>query len=146
MWQTEHTAYTHASPEDVWALWSDVTTWPTWDSGIQRANIEGRFAACASGTLKPTGGPQVTLTIIDAKPNHGFVDETKLPLARMRFEHEVASDAERTRITHRVQITGPAAPLFARVIGRGIARDLPETIAALARLASERGARKVVVA
>ncbi len=109
---------------------------------------EHRRTVCGLRERNPEadGGPQVTFTIIDAKPNHGFVDETKLPLARMRFEHEVASDAERTRITHRVQITGPAAPLFARVIGRGIARDLPETIAALAQLASERGARKVVVA
>lgn len=57
---------------------------------------------------------------------------TRLPLARLRFEHELA-DAPNgaTIVTHRVTISGPLTPLWWRLIGRGIERDLPDTVRTL---------------
>ncbi len=138
MWETEHTAYTDAPPEAVWALWSDVSTWPDWDHGLERVDIDGPFAAGSSGVLKPRGGPEVTFTIKEVRPGEGFADETRLLLARIRFEHSVAREAGRTRITHRVRITGAGTPLFSRLIGRGIAKTLPETLERLGHVALER--------
>lgn len=56
----------------------------------------------------------------------------------MRFEHSALREGDRTRVTHRVTISGLTTPLFSRVIGRGIASGLPGAVAALARLAVER--------
>lgn len=137
-WTFEHSEYTAASPESVWALWSDVTTWPVWDRGVERVALEGPFATGTNGTLKPTSGPQVRFELTDVRTAEGFADVTKLPLCRMRFEHSAFREGELTRVTHRVTIGGPATPLFSRVIGRGIAKGLPETVRTLARVAAAR--------
>lgn len=76
--------------------------------------------------------------LTDVRPDEGFVDVTRLPLARMRFEHLAVREAGRTRVTHRVTISGVTTPLFSRVIGRGIAKGLPATVRTLARVAAER--------
>jgi hypothetical protein len=137
-WTVEHTEYTAASPESIWAQWSDVTTWPVWDRGVEHVSLEGPFAVGTKGTLKPAGGPRAHFELTDVRPAEGFVDVTKLPLARMRFEHSAVREDGSTRVTHRVTITGLTAPIFSRVIGRGIAKGLPETVKTLARVAAER--------
>ena len=135
-WTIEHTEYTSAPPEAVYRLWSDVSTWTSWDAGLERVAIDGPFAPGTRGTLKPAGGPKVRFELLEVRPGEGFADETKLPLCRMRFEHTATREGDRTRVTHRVGFTGAAAPLFVRVIGRGLARDLPDTVRSLARMAA----------
>lgn len=130
--------YTHASPESVWSQWSDVASWPVWDSGVERVTLQGPFAAGTKGTLKPTGGPRVRFELTEVRPVEGFTDVTKLPLSRMQFEHSAVRESDRTRLTHRVTISGLTTPLFARIIGRGVAKGLPETVRTLARVASDR--------
>lgn len=137
-WTFEHTEYTPASPDSVWAHWSDVTSWPAWDPGVERVSLEGPFAAGTKGTLKPMGGPKVRFELSDVRPGEGFADVTKLPLARMRFDHTAIREGDRTRVTHRVTIGGLATPLFSRLIGRGVAKDLPDAVKALVRVAAER--------
>ncbi len=143
-WTVEHTDYTSASPESIWALWSDVTSWPAWDDGVEHVNLEGPFATGTKGTLKPTGGPKVRFELVDVRPAEGFADVTTLPLSRMRFEHSAIREGEQTCVTHRVTISGLTTPLFSRVIGRGIAKGLPETVKTLARRAAEREAPRAV--
>lgn len=76
--------------------------------------------------------------LTDVQPARGFADVTKLPLARIRFVHSAIRQGNGTRVTHRVTISGLATPLFSRVIGRGIAKALPQTVRTLARIAAER--------
>lgn len=143
MWELEHSETTTAGREAVWALWSDVRTWPEWDAGIEWVELHGPFAAGSEGKLKPAGSRAVRFRMLAAEPDEGFSDETKLPLARMRFEHELADDPSGgVCITHRVTIGGPLATLFERVIGRGLARELPATVCALARRAERAGSRQ----
>jgi len=139
-WTIEHTEYTPASPESIWARWSDVTSWPVWDGGVEHVTLEGPFATGTKGTLKPTGGPKVRFELIEVRPAEGFADVTKLPLSRMRFEHSAVREGNRTRVTHSVTISGLTTPLFSRVIGRGIAKGLPETVKTLARVAERESA------
>jgi hypothetical protein len=139
-WTFAHTEHTPASPERIWALWSDVSGWPSWDSGVEHVTLEGPFAAGTKGVLKPRGGPKVRFALTEVQPPDGFADVAKLPLARMRFEHSAVREGDRTRVTHRVLISGPATPLFSRLIGRGIAKDLPAAVSALALAAAERDA------
>jgi hypothetical protein len=132
-WTTEYTSRTDGSRGDVWSLWSDVSTWPSWDAGVERVEIDGPFAAGSRGRLKPAGSPSVRYRLTSAVPESGFADETRLPLARMVFEHELAdAPGGGTLITHRATISGPLTPLWRRVIGRGLARDLPDTVRSLA--------------
>ena len=45
----ERTVTTTASPDDVWALWSDIGSWHAWDPAVERVALEGHFAEGAAG-------------------------------------------------------------------------------------------------
>jgi hypothetical protein len=68
----------------------------------------------------------------------GFTNVTRLPLCTLQFDHTVEPLADGVRITHRATFRGLAAPLFRRVIGVGITRDLPDTLHRLATCAASR--------
>jgi uncharacterized protein YndB with AHSA1/START domain len=138
MWSAEASATTQASPEAIWTLWADVGNWKEWDPGVEDSSIGGSFGEGTRYELKPKGGPKVTSVLTEVRPGEKFSDHTRLPLANLDFSHEVERVGEETRVTHRVEISGPLAFVFARLMGRGMERGLPETVRNLARLAEER--------
>lgn len=138
MWSTEASATTQASLEAIWRLWADVDNWKEWDPGLEDSSISDSFVEGTHYELKPKGGPKVTSVLTDVRPGEGFSDHTRLPLANLDFSHEVERVGEGTRITHRVEISGPLSFVFARLMGRGFEGGLPETVRNLARLAEER--------
>lgn len=135
MWMTEASATTVAKPEAVWRLWSNVDNWSVWDPGLACSRLDGEFVAGARGALKPAGGPKVSFTLTSVRPGVSFADRTHLPLARIDFLHELAPDRSGTRITHRIEIAGPLAALFGRLLGPNLSKGLPEAVSNLARLA-----------
>jgi uncharacterized protein YndB with AHSA1/START domain len=47
---------TTASPERVWALWSDPDNWNRWNTGIRSSQIDGPLTSGATGTMQTTSG------------------------------------------------------------------------------------------
>jgi uncharacterized protein YndB with AHSA1/START domain len=136
MWETEHTIDTAASPEAIWSLWSEVETWPEWNSDIAQIEISGPFAAGSRITMTPVGDSPVELRIAQADAPRVFVDEAEFADIVVRTIHRVESlEADRRRVTYRMEITGPAADEVGPELGPQISADFPETLAALAALA-----------
>ena len=119
MWTYEHTLETKAPAEAIWRLWADVSTWSRWDDDIEWAQLEGSFAVGSRGRLKPKGIPAAGFALVSVVPGVSYTVEQRLPLATLRFHHELAETAGgSTRFTHRVTIAGPLGPLFGSVFGR----------------------------
>jgi len=137
MWTTEHTIVTDASKESVWNIWADVNNWPMWDKGLEWRRLDGDFKTGTSYALKPVGGSEVQSIITDCVSMKRFTDVTKLSLAKMEFIHELTEAQDGLHVTHRLTISGPLSFFFAQVIGKDTARDLPETIGNIVRLAKE---------
>ncbi len=135
MWAFEHTETTSATPPQLWARYAEPTTWPEWDHEIAAVRVQGPVAVGTRGRLKPVKGPGVSFTFTEVSAGVGFTDVSRLPLARLTLAHHIEPMTTGSRFTHRVTITGPLAPLFARVIGKTIAASLPTAMRALARLA-----------
>jgi len=135
MWTFEHAETTSAAPEQLWARYQDATTWPEWDHEIASVTVQGPMAVGTRGTLKPVKGPATPFIFSEVSPHVGFTDVSRLPLARMTFSHQIEPTPTGSRFVHRVTISGPLSPLFARVIGRNVAAGLPVSMQALARLA-----------
>jgi carbon monoxide dehydrogenase subunit G len=136
MWEFECSEESAASPEAVWALWSDPGRWAEFDPGIEWARLDGPFVAGAKVKLKPKGGPKATLEIVEAEPGRRFVSLAKLPLAQMRFEQSVADAGDgRTRISAHIRVTGPLSFFFPRLFK--LAKTEPELVRNLARHAAE---------
>ena len=120
-----------ATPKDqVFKLYADVASWPAWDSELVDAYLPA-FVQGASGWLKPRQGPKAKIKLVAIEQDASFIVESALPLCRVRFGHALTEEDGQTRVTHWVSFSGALAPLFRRLIGRGIAHGLPDTLAGL---------------
>ena len=132
MWQFEQSVHAHVSRERVWALWTDVAGWPSWNPGVARAQLDQPVAEGATGTVRAAGGPRSRLKVVTIEPGRRFVTETSERLFRLRFEHELTdADAGQLIITHRVRMSGPATLVLRHTIGPRLERSIPAALAAL---------------
>lgn len=132
MWQVEQSVETTAQPEDVWRLWQDVAGWPEWNGDIERIELVGPFAAGSRIVMTPFGEEAVDLRISEAVEPERFVDEADLGDVIVRTDHRVERlGSGRTRVTYRMEITGPAADTLGPQLGPQISADFPQTLSAL---------------
>src|SRR5712691_2101702 len=125
MWSFEYEHPTTASPEAIWALWSDVGRWTEWDPDLEEVTLDGGFVAGARGALTPKGLDAFPFTITRAEPGHGYTDETPLPGAVLRFDHDLLSADGRTIIRQRVTMEGPGANELFDQFASNIILDIP---------------------
>jgi uncharacterized protein YndB with AHSA1/START domain len=132
MCANEHSIETRAAPEAIWRLWADVDGWPQWNGDIERIQLEGPFAAGSRIVMQPIGDEPVELHIAEAVEPELFVDEADLGDVVVRTTHRAERlDGDRTRVTYRMEITGPAADTLGPQLGPEISGDFPQTLAAL---------------
>ncbi|MEU0880735.1 SRPBCC family protein [Lentzea sp. NPDC005914] len=128
----EHSVEGPASVETVWALWSDVSRWTEWDESLESVTLTGPFAEGSSGTMTIEGQGAIPFTLTSVDPGIGFVDETSVPGALLRFSHRVEQLSDGVRVTHSVVIEGPEA----QTLGPLVTADFPDAVEALVKLAS----------
>ena len=133
----KNTVETTASPEEIWDIWQDVSNWNTWDHGIEYSTINGPFRKGTTGTLKPKGGPLVHTKLTAVEPMKMFIDESKLPLARIIVSHFMNVSNGKTQVTHQIEMNGPLAFVFAFLIGRTMKKNLPQEMKAMIKKAEE---------
>src|SRR5713101_7882848 len=91
-----HEAVVDTPPDKLWRAIVDVRRWPEWDAGLEAIELRGELAPGRRYTLKPRGGPAVTMS---------------------------------------VEVWGPLAFLWDRVVARKIARDAGAQTEAFVRFA-----------
>jgi uncharacterized protein YndB with AHSA1/START domain len=132
MWTVEHNIETSALPEQVWRLWADAEGWPEWNTDIERIKLHGPFATGGRIMMTPRGQEAIELRIAEAVEPVQFVDEANLDDVVIRTTHRVELVGnERSRVTYRMEIDGPAAETLGPQLGPAISADFPETLAAL---------------
>ncbi len=132
MWTNEQTIETTAAPGAIWRLWSDVAGWPDWNADIEHIEISGPFVAGSTISMTPLGQDPVLLSIAEAVEPELFIDEARLADVVVRTIHRVDRlDDARSRITYRMEISGPAADGVGPELGPQISADFPQTLAAL---------------
>jgi uncharacterized protein YndB with AHSA1/START domain len=139
VWAVEHSVETNAKPQNVWRLWADVERWPDWNTGVERIKLRGPFAVGSTILMTPPGDDTVELRITEALEPELFVDEADGGDFVVRTTHRVEGIGdERSRITYRMEITGPAADTVGPEIGPEISGDFPQVLDALAARAEGR--------
>lgn len=129
-----HEIETTVSPKQVWSLLSDVSTWRSWNAGIEAVALEGPFASGTWFTMKPPGQEAMRSQLLDVRANQAFVDETRLDGLVVRVTHRLEPVASGTRITYLLEAEGPGAD----EAGPAIASDFPEVLRALVAAAHKR--------
>ena len=95
-----------ASPEALFAAWTDVARWPE-ASLIERAEIDGRFKVGAVIRSKSRGLPPSKLTVTRVERPRLWTDETSSIGVSMWFDHIIEPDGDGSRLTERATISGP---------------------------------------
>jgi hypothetical protein len=133
-----HTQQTNATPEQIWALWSDVDNWPEWDLGLVACWLQGAFAPGTTFTLRPRGSDQdITATLNVVEPNRRFSDATVLPFGTLQAIHEIDTDSGMTKVTHTIvaEIAEEQADFFANAIWKNVEHGLKGSVEKLTALA-----------
>jgi hypothetical protein len=83
------------------------------------------------------GQPPISFAITEVQPRRGFTGETEIP-GVLRFGHSLETTRGLTKVTHRVEIDGPAE--MAKEFGPVVTADTPDAVRALVRLAETNAA------
>jgi hypothetical protein len=136
VWTYEYSLDTDKPAKDIWARYSDHTTWTEWDHGLQLVEADGPLAVGTTGSLTPNGQKPIPFTITEVEEQAAFTDECTVGGLVIRFRHQLSTlPGEGTRVTHAVVISGPNADQMGPKIGPSITADIPASVATLVELA-----------
>ncbi|WP_316355579.1 SRPBCC family protein [Candidatus Neptunichlamydia sp. REUL1] len=125
----EHTVTIRVTEQQVWAKLADVEAWPTWDNSLSWCRFSSPFQSGATGTLKPSSGPETDFELINVLANQIFDVRSKLPLGnKMIVGHQLRPCSTGTQLTHSIRFEGWLSCLFTRVIGKGLKASLPSAM------------------
>ncbi|BEP15290.1 hypothetical protein acdb102_36010 [Acidothermaceae bacterium B102] len=127
-------ATSSVAPAAFFARWADMSTWPEWNADTEWVRLDGPFVAGATGVLKPKGGPKVTFTLATLTDDE-FVDVSSLLGAKLTFAHHISEASGRTSVSVEVSLTGPLAPVWNLILGKGIKASLQRDLDALVAVA-----------
>jgi hypothetical protein len=129
MWKRSYSVITKdVTKEQMWKLFADVNNWHTWDAGIEFAKMEGRFEKGNHFLLRPKGGPNVKVELIETIENKKFTDVTRFPLAKMYDEHVFEETPEGLKISNTISVTGVLGFVWVKLVAKKIVENLPNDI------------------
>jgi hypothetical protein len=144
VWTYEHSIETSADRSAIFAFFKDVSSWPEWNAGVERIELDGPFATGTTGTMFMPGQDAIRFRLVWVGDDQGFEDETEIADAgvTVRVRHTLEALRDRgTRITYSAVIDGPAADGLGPSIGPAITADFPEVMSALATRAESIASR-----
>lgn len=138
MWTKSHSIVTkEVTKEQMWKLFADVNNWHTWDEGIEFAKMEGEFEKGNFFTLRPKGGPNVKVELLETVENKSFLDVTKFPLAKMFDNHTFEETPQGLKITNTISVTGVLGFLWRKIVAQKIVDSLPNDMQTHIKAASK---------
>ncbi len=122
------------TPTTLYAIWSDVERWHTWDPDTKWARLNQAFATGSTGKLAPQKGMAVNMVISQTTPNQSFTAECRVLGNRMIFTHTLQETGSVIVAAHQVQFQGWLAGLFMKTVGADVRQGLPLTMTRLKAL------------
>lgn len=126
MWTRSHSIVTKdVTKEQMWRLFADVNNWHIWDEGVEFAKLEGKFEKGNFFTLRPKGGPNVKVELLETVENKSFLDVTKFPLAKMYDQHTFEEVSNGLKITNTITVKGILGFVWRKIVAQKIVDNLP---------------------
>jgi hypothetical protein len=134
----EHRIKVRASANSIFRIYTDAQNWHTWDPDTKQATLEGPFEVGSKGKLTPTKGNTVPMILTQVEPGRCFTVESKIPLFRMLFEHELIPESGATEVIHRIALSGLLSVVLGPMLVRQMNSGHPVTLSKLKALAESR--------
>jgi uncharacterized membrane protein len=133
----ENTIEIDAPADRVWALTTDVESWPAITPTITKVERldDGPFRAASTARVKQPGQRAKVWTVTAFDPDHSFTWEARLLGAQMTASHTVTPTGSGASNTLVLDVTGPGSGLVGRLVGRQISKALATENASFKRVA-----------
>jgi len=126
---------TTASPEKVWKVWSDMSTWGDWNPNVSTMDWTGGFVQGSQGIMNTKAGQHHKMTLAEVQPGRSFVLETSVvPGTRFRFNCRVEPSGGKTKISQTVEVGGPLG-FLGPTMGPQVSKEFGTLLANLAKKA-----------
>ena len=126
---------TTASPEKVWKVWSDTSTWGQWNPNVTSMEMHGPFQSGTTAVMHTPAGQHHQMKLLDVQPNKFFALETSvIPGTTFRFNCRIDADGAKTRVAQHVQVKGPLG-FLGFMFGPQVSKEFGTLLANLARKA-----------
>ena len=127
---------TTASPDQVWKIWSDMSTWGDWNPNVSTMDWTGGFVQGSEGVMNTRAGQHHKMKLAEVQPGRFFALETSVvPLTYFRFNCRVENPGGKTKISQMVEVKGPLGPLVQGMMGPQVSKEFGTLLANLARRA-----------
>jgi len=127
---------TTASPQQVWKIWSDMSTWGDWNPNVSTMEWTGGFVQGSEGVMNTKAGQHHKMKLAEVQPGQFFALETSVvPLTRFRFNCRVENPGGKTKISQMVEVKGPLGRIMGGMLGPQVSKEFGTLLANLARRA-----------
>lgn len=126
---------TSSSPEQIWAIWTDVKNWKTWDIGLKDAEMKSSFQEGNKGIITSLEGRKSKFKVIEVNEGISYTYKTKLPLGSLYVKRYLSVNNNITTFTHEVWFKGISKGIFAKAFGKKFRKMLPEVLQNIKQLA-----------
>jgi hypothetical protein len=127
---------TSATPDKVWRIWSDMSTWGQWNPNVTSMEWQGGFTSGSTGVMNTPSGQHHKMELADVQPGRGFALLTSVvPGTRFRFKCRIEPEGARTKVSQTVEVAGPLGPILGGMLGPQVSKDFGTLLANLARKA-----------
>ncbi|HEV2028496.1 MAG TPA: SRPBCC family protein [Candidatus Dormibacteraeota bacterium] len=125
-----------ASPERVWKVWSDMSTWGDWNPNVSTMDWQGGFDQGTQGVMNTRAGQHHKMTLAEVQPGRFFALETGVvPGTRFRFNCRVEPSGGKTKISQMIEVKGPLGPILQGMLGPQVSKEFGTLLANLAKRA-----------
>ncbi len=128
---------TSATPEKIWAIWTDVSNWKTWDTGLKDASLEDEFKFGAKGKILSLEGRTSKFKVVSINEGKSYTYKTKLPLGSLYVKRYLNTENGKTIFTHEVWFKGLTSGIFAKAFGADFREMLPTVLSNVKNLAED---------
>jgi len=127
---------TTASPDKVWSVWSDMSTWGEWNPNVSTIDWQAGFASGTTGVMNTKAGQHHKMELVDVQPGRGFALLTSVvPGTRFRFNCRVEPAGAKTKVSQTVEVGGPLGPILGGMLGPQVSKEFGTLLSNLARKA-----------
>jgi hypothetical protein len=125
-----------ASPEQVWRVWSDTTTWGDWNPNVSTMELQGPFVSGSTAIMNTKAGQHHKMRIVDVQPGHSFALETNVvPGTMFRFNCRIERVGGESKISQTVEVKGPLGGILGGMLGPQVSKEFGTLLANLAKKA-----------
>ena len=127
---------TTASPDKVWKIWSDMSSWGEWNPNVSTMDWQGGFQSGTAGVMNTRAGQHHKMSLLDVAPPQSFALETSVvPGTTFRFNCRLGSASGKTTVGQWVEVKGPLGPILGWMLGPQVSKEFGTLLSNLAKKA-----------